>query len=65
MASISLMKRLTDLEARLGAGAALAVGMTCPTCGTPRPWTDTGTCPHHGPLPEADLLLLVTFVSPA
>lgn len=61
-----LMRRLEAVEARLGAGSALAVALACPQCGAPRPWTDTGTtCPEHGPLPEAELILLVTFVSPA
>ena len=64
MASISLMKRLTDLEARLGAGSALAVALACPQCGAPRPFQDTAPCLQHGPMPEAELTLLVTFVAP-
>ncbi len=59
-----LMRRLEAIEARLGAGAGLAVAMTCPGCGAPMPWNDTGTCPVHGQIPEADLVLLVSFVSP-
>lgn len=65
MATATLRRRLDNLEAQLGTGAQVAVGMICPDCGAPRPWNDNGTCPAHDPMPEADMILLVTFVAPS
>ena len=66
MASPALLKRLAELEARLGSGAQVTVGMVCPGCGGAVAM-DTevrGPCPNHHPLPPAETVLLVTFRAP-
>lgn len=66
MASPALLKRLAELEARLGSGAQVTVGTVCLACGAnvALDAEGRGPCPNHHPLPPAETVLLVTFRSP-
>lgn len=64
MASL-LAKRLDALDAVLGTGTVgLAIGRACPICGAHVALDDSGPCPDHQPLREAEQKLLVIFVAP-
>lgn len=64
MATPALLRRLEDLEARIGASAQVAVGWHCPTCGAAVALGDAGPCSDHRPLPLAETVLMVVFVAP-
>lgn len=66
MASPALLKRLEAIEAALGVGAQVVVGVVCPTCGAnvAMDAEGRGPCPNHHPLPPAEITLLVTFHRP-
>jgi hypothetical protein len=64
MATLSLRRRLEELEVRAGATTSLAIGRQCPSCNAHVALDDAGPCQAHRPLREAPRTIVVIFRSP-